>query len=257
MKNERQTTVLFLLMIIGLIIALVAIVFVIINNLQNVDFGDVLGLDSNTNTVQKVYGAEPIVKLTNETLDYNFKLIPKTYNSQTVINQAVTYSNDPTLKNQQNNGPKDELITNEVRELTKSVNNSKFAGDFINIQVPSLGINSAILQGSNGDLALDQGMWMYPTSYAGGEKVLLCHRRFFGTNDPRSCWFLDRIKKEDIISLTDISGNVYNYKVIHQGVKPEDDLSIFLAGSDDLVKIITCTPLGSSSHRLVTIAQRI
>lgn len=223
---------------------------------------------------------EPKNTPVSDPVDYAFALAPKTYNADSLMREVKQADNPAPQKTpagvvagvqitpvanqgqaqvQVQAGVKDNLVTAEVKQQAQAAPKPLEAqgANIVRIMIPSVKIDSPVIQGGDGDAALDQGMWLYPTSYAKGEKVLLCHRRFFGPSDPRSCWYMDRVKTGDIITLQGKAGNTFRYEVITQGVRDGDDLAIFRAGDDDIVKIITCTPLGSSSHRLITIARRI
>lgn len=129
----------------------------------------------------------------------------------------------------------------------------------LNIQIPKIGINSPVLQGLGSSDLLQQGFWVHPGSYplGTGEVVLLCHRRHFGPYDPRSCWFIDEVVVGDEIILN-YNGTKLKYQVVGANVfEGEDPLIYSISSSDDYIKIVTCTPLFSNTHRHVTLAKRI
>jgi len=130
----------------------------------------------------------------------------------------------------------------------------------VNLQIiiPKIGINSAVLQGLGADDLLERGFWSYPGSneLGKGEVVMLCHRRFFGPYDPRSCWFLDKMTKGDEIIMK-YAGNDLRYEVVGVNVfDAEDPLIYSISDSEDYIKLVTCTPLYSNIQRLVVLAKR-
>ncbi|MFQ5492808.1 MAG: sortase [Candidatus Dojkabacteria bacterium] len=272
-SGNRGTTIILFVVIGALIIGLVGIgsvIYTLLTSNQPFSTGStsVQASSGEQNTVTP--DVEPISTPIERDFDYNFAIKDRnTYNSDNVFAVAASKSDTdspsvagisfPTPKAKE--GVRDVILTKKVINHTNAVvkaGKKKIKASSIRrISIPSVNINSPIVQGQNGDAALDQGMWLYPSQYAKGEKILLCHRRYFGTNDPRSCWFIDRANRGDIIKIIDKNGKVAKYKIKSQSVRKGNDLSIFKASSDDIIKIITCTPLGSSSHRLVTIAKRV
>lgn len=130
----------------------------------------------------------------------------------------------------------------------------------VNLQIiiPKIGVNSPVLQGLGADDLLERGFWTYPGSYTlgEGEVVMLCHRRYFGPYDPRSCWFLDKVAKGDeiIMKYADVS---LKYEIVGVNVFDANDPLIYsISDTDDYIKIVTCTPLYSNTQRLVVLAKR-
>jgi len=128
----------------------------------------------------------------------------------------------------------------------------------LQIVIPKIGINSPVMQGLGANDLLEKGFWTYPGSYelGKGEVVMLCHRRYFGPYDPRGCWFLDKVAKGDeiIMKYADVS---LSYEIVGVNVFEGDDPLIYsISDTDDYIKIVTCTPLYSNTHRLVVLAKR-
>lgn len=128
----------------------------------------------------------------------------------------------------------------------------------LQIRIPKIGVNSPVVQGLGADNLLEQGFWVHPGSFelGEGEVTMLCHRRFFGPYDPRSCWFLDEISKGDEI-LLDFYDTTLQYKVVGVNVFDGEDPLIYTFNEEkDYIKIVTCTPLYSNEQRLVVLAER-
>jgi LPXTG-site transpeptidase (sortase) family protein len=264
-NENRGFALIFLIVIVALIAGLLGVGSVVVNLVNSgqstVDSTTVNAQEPDTSVTP------PVTKPADQALDYNFtvtsKPAPKTYDAPKFAATAREYSS-PSVAGINTTpvptGIKDQIIPEQLKEELKKappvLPDTANSADVTNIKIPSIGIDSPIVQGPDGDQALDNGMWLYPTSYNKGEKILLCHRRYFGTTNPKTCWFMDRVKIGDKIEITDRNGKIYNYTIVAQAVREGSDLSIYRTANDDLIKVVTCTPLGSSSHRLVTIAKR-
>ena len=130
------------------------------------------------------------------------------------------------------------------------------------LSIPKLNLNTKVLGGIDGELAIHEGAWLYPNSYEGeGEKILLGHRRFWGADDPRSFWNLDQLKEGDAIHYADANGVIYNYAVKSVAVRNAGDLSTLKPSKENIIKVISCSTAdgtaGSSEKRIVVIATQI
>ena len=72
---------------------------------------------------------------------------------------------------------------------------------------------------------------------------------------------LGDVKLDDLIIITTIEGQTYTYKVdtIHEMVAPEDlDLYVDIDdGEGTQITLVTCTPLGVATHRLLIIGHLV
>lgn len=174
-------------------------------------------------------------------INYNFKVPEKNTNDASVNFESYT---DAILSDAQ-------LAGYGSGNDTPQIN--------LQIVIPKIGVNSPVLQGLGADDLLERGFWTYPGSYTlgEGEVVMLCHRRYFGPYDPRSCWFLDKLSKGDEIIMK-YAESTLKYEIVGVNVFEGDDPLIYsISGSDDYIKIVTCTPLYSNSQRLVVLAKRV
>ncbi|RMD76905.1 sortase [Candidatus Dojkabacteria bacterium] len=129
----------------------------------------------------------------------------------------------------------------------------------ISISIPKARISSPAYQGYNSEELLNKGFWISPTSHTlgKGEVVMLCHRRHFGPYDPRSCWYLDSVKKGDDVFVR-VDGVELKYKVVGTNIfSAEDPLIYSISPNEDLIKIVTCHPLYSNAQRFVVLAKRV
>lgn len=93
-----------------------------------------------------------------------------------------------------------------------------------------------------------------PVGGIGTRSVLTAHRGL-----PSAMLFtnLDQSELGDTFTLT-VLDEVLTYKVIDiQVIKPEDTQEILADPERDLVTLVTCTPLGINSHRILVTAERI
>lgn len=175
--------------------------------------------------------------------------------TKTTITTTINYG---SIGSQSSNATlRDDLVDSYLRSSLLTVPQVS-ASELTRIVIPQLKIDSPIIQTVDGDAALDKGFWLYPGSnQLEGEKVLFCHRRFWGQNHPYSCWYLDKIQMGGEIQLLDKSGKTKIYKVVSINQLVNSDPGIISISNDSLVKIVTCAPLGFSTHRLVVIAKAV
>lgn len=127
------------------------------------------------------------------------------------------------------------------------------------LSIPKINVKSPVLQGLGSDELLKQGFWVYPGSYpiGVGEMILLCHRRYFGPYDPRSCWNLDKMSINDEIFIRRGEQQL-TYKVVGVNEFTGDNPSIYnISSTKSYLKIVTCTPLYSNDNRLVVLAELV
>lgn len=131
----------------------------------------------------------------------------------------------------------------------------------INMQIiiPRINVNSPVWQGLGANDLLQKGFWVHPASstLGKGEVIMLCHRRYFGPYDPRSCWFIDQMQKGDEIYLKYFDSSL-RYEVVGVNVFEGDDPLIYsINTTEDYIKLVTCTPLYSNTNRIVVLAKRV
>jgi LPXTG-site transpeptidase (sortase) family protein len=129
----------------------------------------------------------------------------------------------------------------------------------LKIAIPKIKVESPIVQGLNGDALLKEGFWVAPSDRKLGsaEIIFLCHRRYFGPTDPKSCWFLNELVQNDLITITVENVNL-TYKIVGTNIFKADDPLIYKASeTEDLIRIVTTDPLHSNENRLVVLAERV
>lgn len=142
----------------------------------------------------------------------------------------------------------------KYRELL-NVEDDGFMG---RLQYNALGIDLPIFHGTD-SRTLTRGVGhlegtSLPVGGVGSRSVLTAHRGL-----PTATLFsdLDQAHVGDTFTVS-VLGEVLTYKVIEtQVIKPDQTESIVADQDRDLVTLITCTPLGINSHRILVTAERI
>lgn len=240
-KLDRNTIIGMLALALFLIIGLIAAIFMVIRTL-NPDFSLRLGGNTNDNEATEQEGlpgkevtgmAAPEQETNNKTINFNFKVF---------ADELEKPSNDSDAQA-------------DVAGISTSTES------LASIQIKKLGVNAPIIQGANGEVAIDKGWWLYPASKDDGEKIILAHRRYWKEGHPYSAWNINELEKGAIITMVDDAGNSYKYKVTSQSIRDGDDMSIFRPSDSDILKLITCSTFsgepGSAEYRYITIAERV
>ena len=117
--------------------------------------------------------------------------------------------------------------------------------------IPDIGVDTKILEGAT-ESTLDKGIWRRPltsTPDKGGNTVLTGHR-FMYTSGPNTFYSLDKVKKGDKF-IVFWNKKEYDYEVFDTEVVEPTDISIEDNTKDPIITLYTCTPLFTSSQRLV------
>jgi LPXTG-site transpeptidase (sortase) family protein len=125
------------------------------------------------------------------------------------------------------------------------------------LTVNAMDLTTKILEGKDPS-TLFNGIWRRPhtsTPDKGGNTVLTAHR-FLYTSGNNTFYHLDKVKKDDVITIT-WEDKEYTYKVSETRVVNPDDISIEAPTKDATLTLYTCTPLWTSKERLVVIAKLI
>lgn len=126
------------------------------------------------------------------------------------------------------------------------------------LRIDKIGVDLPIYHGTS-DATLLKGVGhlqgtSLPVGGASTHSVLTAHRGLAGaTLFDR----LDELKTGDTFRV-EVFGEVLVYRVIEtKVVAPEDTESLFPRFGEDLVTLVTCTPLGINSHRILVTGERI
>lgn len=124
--------------------------------------------------------------------------------------------------------------------------------------VPSASIDLPILHGTE-DETLSIGVGhlegtALPVGGAGLRPVLTAHR---GLAESRLFNNLDRVTIGDTFTV-EVAGQALVYRVIDtQVVEPDQTEKILPVTGQDLITLVTCTPLGVNSHRILVTGERV
>lgn len=126
------------------------------------------------------------------------------------------------------------------------------------IRIPSIAVDLPIYHGTDEE-TLRKGIGhllgsAMPVGGAGAHSVLTGHRGL-----PESVLFsdLDQVEVGDVFEV-DVYGEALTYEVRDvQVIEPGDTDILTPASGRDLVSLVTCTPLGINSHRIIVTGERI
>jgi LPXTG-site transpeptidase (sortase) family protein len=144
-------------------------------------------------------------------------------------------------------------VTNDEQEIPDTV----FGREGNWIDIPRIGVSSQIYEG--GEEAMEQGVWILPHTskpVRGSNTVLSSHRWLYEPPDPRTFYNLDKLETDDVITVT-WQGEEYHYRVREMKTVTPDQVEILGATKDPILTLFTCTPMYSTSHRLVVVADLI
>ena len=125
------------------------------------------------------------------------------------------------------------------------------------IEIPRIGIRDPIYHGVEEDV-LQKGIGHMPTTSlpVGGKATHVALSGHRGLPSSKLFTDLDRIREGDIILISVLTRRLA-YKVYSiEVVEPDSAGSLGINPNDDLLTLITCTPYGVNSHRLLVHARR-
>lgn len=136
--------------------------------------------------------------------------------------------------------------------------NATPAGVMGRLRIPAIDVDLPIYHGTD-DLTLTKGVGhLEGTSLpVGGESqrsVLTAHRGL-----PEATLFndLDQIEVGDEFTI-EVFGEVLTYRVRESRViEPQDTDTLRVSAGEDLVTLVTCTPLGINTHRILVTGERV
>lgn len=126
------------------------------------------------------------------------------------------------------------------------------------LQISSIDVDLPVYHGTDDD-TLTRGIGhlqgtSLPVGGQGTHSVLTGHR---GLANSTLFSNLDRLAVGDTFTLTTF-GEVLTYRVrTSMVVEPDDTASLLAEEGEDLVTLVTCTPLGINSHRILVTAERV
>ncbi len=132
------------------------------------------------------------------------------------------------------------------------------AGAMGRLRIPAIDVDLPIYHGTS-DETLAQGVGhlqgtSLPVGGASQHSVLTAHR---GLAEATLFDRLDELSLGDAFQI-EVFGQVLSYRVIETKViEPENTESLYPRYGEDLVTLVTCTPLGINSHRILVTGERV
>ena len=126
------------------------------------------------------------------------------------------------------------------------------------IKIPSIRVDLPIYHGTGTDV-LEHGVGhlegtSLPVGGVSTHSVLTGHR---GLATSELFTHLDLVEVDDTFTI-EVFGDVLTYRVTDtRVVQPEDTESLLMQPGKDLVTLVTCTPLGVNSHRILVTGERM
>ena len=131
-------------------------------------------------------------------------------------------------------------------------------GIMARLKYDNVGVDLPVYHGtSDATLAIGVGHLQgssLPVGGVGTRSVLTAHR---GLADATMFTYLIDAKDGDIFTI-ETMGEVLTYRVVdYQVIAPEDTESLVADPTRDLVTLVTCTPLGINTHRILVTGERV
>ena len=132
------------------------------------------------------------------------------------------------------------------------------AGLMARLKIPAINVDLPVSHGTGPDV-LEHGVGhlegtAFPVGGESTRSVLTAHR---GLATAELFTHLDRVTEDDTFTI-EVFGEVLVYRVIDTRiVEPTDGQSLFPVDGQDLVTLVTCTPLGVNSHRILVTGERV
>lgn len=126
------------------------------------------------------------------------------------------------------------------------------------IVIPKIGVDVEIVEGKD-QRVLSRGIWHIPDTSnpaAGGNTVLSGHRFQYLPPSSKTLYLLDKLENGDLI-IVYWEGVEYDYRVNGQAVVNPTQTEILENTPDNRLTLFTCTPLFSTSKRLVIFSEQV
>lgn len=174
---------------------------------------------------------------------------------QEILNQATEYNN---MLFQSNGAIVDNMDTSILSDESYNSLLNQANGIMGSIEIPKIDVDLPVYHGTEEDvLSIGVGHIQGTSLPVGGENthcVLSGHRGL-----PGSSLFtrLDEMKEGDLFFLS-VMGETLAYKVYDiQVVDPDNTEVLEITAGKDAVSLVTCTPYGLNTHRLVVTGERV
>lgn len=192
-----------------------------------------------------------------------FFIINSELNKLTNYFYEILYMNTESIKQATKiQASEDTLLTPTIVEQQKTIQISPRSNPAVLLKIDSVSIEGTIVHGSNGEELLKRNFWHFPASAYPSEQglsVIFGHRRAHLPPKKNTFYNLDKLKEGDIINIK-LENEVWvEYIVINSEIVNPETLQDILNEQTDkyLLKLITCTPLGTDKQRLIVTAEKI
>lgn len=141
-------------------------------------------------------------------------------------------------------------ISNVFNPPEQTIDVTQVTRDKNQLYIPSIKLTQPILEGSNPN-TVNRGVWRIPKGSVpsrNSNTVLVGHR--FSYKNPSVFYHLDKVKQGDNIYVS-WDTKIYQYKVEQIRTVTPNTTSVEDPTKEPQLTIYTCTPLWSTSHRLV------
>lgn len=131
-------------------------------------------------------------------------------------------------------------------------------GAMARLRIPSIKVDLPVFHGTT-DETLGKGVGhlqgtSLPVGGADQHTVLTAHR---GLASAELFTNLDKVQKGDLFTI-EVFGEVLSYRVFDtRVVEPSETQTLYPEYGRDLVTLVTCTPLGINSHRILVTGERV
>ncbi|WP_225310195.1 class C sortase [Microbacterium testaceum] len=184
-------------------------------------------------------GADTLAEKLDAARDYNTRLVDG--GAEIAANERLPLANSPDQ-------------SSEYAEQLRSDEGGLMA----RLKIPAIAVDLPIYHGTSEDVLYAGVGHLEGTALpVGGEtthSVLTAHR---GLATAELFTHLDRVKADDTFTI-EVFGEVLVYRVVDtRVVEPQDTESLVPVVGRDLVTLVTCTPLGINSHRILVTGERV
>jgi sortase A len=184
-------------------------------------------------------GAETLAETLDAARDYNSRLVDG--GAEIAANERLPLANAPDQ-------------SSEYAEQLRADG----AGLMARLKIPAIAVDLPVYHGTSEQVLYEGVGHLEGTALpVGGEtthSVLTAHR---GLATAELFTHLDRVSLDDEFTI-EVFGEVLAYRVVDtRVVEPQDTESLVPVVGRDLVTLVTCTPLGVNSHRILVTGERI
>lgn len=168
------------------------------------------------------------------------------------IEKATKYNENLLNRNNQY------VLSNDLKNEYKALVNIAGDGMMGYVDIPSIDVSLPIYHGTSESI-LQHGIghieWSsLPVGGQSTHSVISGHR---GLSSAKLFTDLDKIREGDIFSVTVLNNQLY-YEVDQiRTVEPNDASELVIVDEEDYITLVTCTPYGINTHRLLVRGHRI